>query len=115
MPPPPHKKDPANPPSAAARPESYLRPKPRPSSDRERTASRINRIDTLPEQEFYRQPLPPPAPLPTERMPGESSKGSPSWFEQTERRKRVENVVGVTTLAILVLVMLLVLWSQMRP
>ncbi len=115
MPPPPPKKDPANRPSAAARTESYLRPKPRPATESERPVSRINRLETLPEQEFYRQPLPPPAPLPTERMPGESSKASPSWFEQTERRKRVENIVGVTTLAVLVLAMLLVLWTQMRP
>ena len=113
--PPQKKKDPGSPPAHIAHSESYLRPKRRGTADSERPVSRINRIETLPEHEFYRQPLPPPAPLPTERMPGESRKPSPSWFEQTERRKRVENIVGLTTLAILVITMLLVLWTRMSP
>ena len=79
-----------------------------------RTSVEANPPPSMPTLELHR-PLPPPAPLPVEGTGPEPPRLSPTWTEQQARRKRVEEVVGVVTLAVLVLTMLTVLWMRMAP
>lgn len=79
-----------------------------------RPSMEANPPPSMPTLELHR-PLPPPAPLPVEGRGQEPPRLSPTWTEQQERRKRIEEVVGVVTLAVLVLTMLTVLWMRMAP
>lgn len=71
----------------------------------------INQAPSLPEPTLQR-PMPPPAPLPSESA-GYSAEAT-GWLDDRNRRKRVEDVIGIVGLAILVAAMLVAMWLQMR-
>jgi hypothetical protein len=70
----------------------------------------INPAPALPEPLLHR-PLPPPAPLPSE-----TSSVDPTIsgrFDEQQRRKRVEDLVGTMGLALMVGAMLVAMWLRM--
>jgi hypothetical protein len=71
----------------------------------------INQAPALPDP-LLQRPMPPPAPLPSERAGYEAS--TPAWLDDRHRRKRVEDLLGAVGLAILVAAMLVAMWLQMR-
>ena len=55
--------------------------------------------------------IPPPAPLPAEPPADESL--PPAWNEDQQRRRRIEEAVGIVGLAILVTAMVVAMWLRM--
>lgn len=71
----------------------------------------INPAPTLPDP-LLRRPLPPPAPLPSEKSspPDLTNLG---WLEDRHQRKRVEDLIGTIGLALMVAAMLVAMWRRM--
>jgi hypothetical protein len=70
----------------------------------------INPAPALPDP-VLRRPLPPPAPLPSENPGHEPS--VPGWMDDRQRRKRMEDIIGTVTLAVMVAAMLVAMWLRM--
>jgi hypothetical protein len=70
----------------------------------------INQAPTLPEP-LLQRPVPPPAPLPSETSIDDPT--VPGWFEDNQRRKRVEDIVGTIALSLMVAAMLAAMWIRM--
>lgn len=70
----------------------------------------INRAPALPDPVLQR-PIPPPAPLPSESM--ENAPTTAGWMDDRKRRKRMEDIVGTVTLALMVGAMLIAMWLRM--
>ena len=81
-----------------------------PLSRHEQWTEVANPAPSLPDPPLQR-PLPPPAPLPAESATHRA--GGPSWLEDRQRRKRVEDIVGTVGLAIMVAAMLIAMWLRM--
>jgi hypothetical protein len=70
----------------------------------------INRAPALPDPTLQR-PIPPPAPLPSENMEHEPTVSG--WMDDRQRRKRMEDIIGTVSLAIMVTAMLIAMWLRM--
>ena len=70
----------------------------------------INPAPALPDPVLQR-PIPPPAPLPAESLANEPT--VPGWMDDRKRRKRMEDIVGTVTLALMVAAMLVAMWLRM--
>ena len=70
----------------------------------------LNPAPSLPEP-VLRRPIPPPAPLPSEAALDEPS--TAGWSEDRARRKRMEDIVGTVSLALMVAAMLAAMWLRM--
>ena len=70
----------------------------------------LNPAPSLPEP-LLRRPIPPPAPLPSEVALDEPSETS--WSEDRARRKRMEDIIGTVSLALMVAAMLAAMWLRM--
>ncbi len=82
------------------------RPRPR----QEQWSEVTNPAPALPDPVLHRA-VPPPAPLPSDRDATEPL--LPTWLDDRERRKRVEDIVGTVGLAIMVAAMLAAMWLRM--
>ena len=60
---------------------------------------------------MLRRPIPPPAPLPSEAAVDEPSRIG--WSEDRARRKRMEDIIGTVSLALMVAAMLAAMWLRM--
>ncbi len=70
----------------------------------------INSAPGLPDPLLHR-PLPPPAPLPSEASSLDSTVRG--WFDDGQRRKRTEDLIGTVVLALMVGAMLIAMWLRM--
>ena len=70
----------------------------------------LNPAPSLPEP-LLRRPIPPPAPLPSEAAVDEPS--PIGWSEDRARRKRMEDIIGTVSLALMVAAMLAAMWLRM--
>jgi hypothetical protein len=70
----------------------------------------INRAPALPDP-VLRRPIPPPAPLPSESLADVPT--VPGWMDDRKRRKRMEDIIGTVTLALMVAAMLVAMWLRM--
>jgi len=71
----------------------------------------INPAPTLPDP-LLQRPLPPPAPLPSERS-SPRDLPAPGWLDDRHQRKRVEDLIGTVGLALMVAAMLIAMWLRM--
>ena len=94
-----------------SRPPSDISPVVRsPEARHKQWSDVINRAPGLPDP-VLRRPLPPPAPLPSENPAHEPS--VPGWLDDRKRRKRMEDIIGTVTLAVMVAAMLVAMWLRM--
>ena len=70
----------------------------------------INAPPAFPDPVLHR-PLPPPAPLPSETLGSEPK--APDWPGDNQRRKRMEDIIGTLSLAIMVAAMIIAMWLRM--
>jgi len=95
-------------PSGSEGPGSRVVPAPRARHKRWREVT--NPAPALPDPLLHR-PLPPPAPLPSEANGADPA--LPGWFDDRQRRKRAEDIIGSIGLAIMVGAMLVAMWLRM--
>lgn len=69
-----------------------------------------NEPPDLPDPPLHR-PAPPPAPLPTE--PTDDDSLPPTWTDDQQRLRRLEETLGIIGLAILVAAMIMAMWLRM--
>lgn len=71
----------------------------------------INPAPALPDP-LLQRPLPPPAPLPSEKS-SPPDLAAPGWLDDRHQRKRVEDLIGTVGLALMVAAMLVAMWLRM--
>ncbi|HET6414745.1 MAG TPA: hypothetical protein VFG22_00520 [Polyangiales bacterium] len=71
----------------------------------------INPAPALPDP-LLQRPLPPPAPLPSEKS-SLPDLAAPGWLDDRHQRKRVEDLIGTVGLALMVAAMLVAMWLRM--
>ena len=82
------------------------RPRPR----QEQWSDVTNPAPALPDPVLHRA-VPPPAPLPSDN--GAPKPPLPTWIDDRQRRKKVEDIVGTVALAIMVAAMVTAMWLRM--
>ena len=82
----------------------------KPGPRQEQWSEVINPAPALPDPVLHRA-VPPPAPLPSDADVAEPA--SPTWLDDRQRRKKVEDIVGTVGLAIMVAAMVTAMWLRM--